>query len=106
MTLKSPVVFVLGAGFTKSFDNDAPLLYCDIRLPYLLAKYHANLKIIELLRNEASDKGLINIESLFTRLTGMPFDNTNLIAEPERHLLYDEVMSEFLKQLINLKHYC
>lgn len=72
-----PTVFVLGAGFTKAFFEDAPLLVDDYgtgKLEEELAslKNASNLLRLERLRNGGVK---INIERLMTRTdVGMPYD--------------------------------
>jgi hypothetical protein len=70
-------VFVLGAGFTRAFFCDSPLLTDDYDANELLGKFkdfpHAH-KILELEKSQNTDCK-INIERLMTRVSGlMPYD--------------------------------
>lgn len=73
----SNTVFVLGAGFTKAFVPDAPLLTYDFDFKPLLRKFEkfpSALRVLELER-DVPPKGHINLERLMTRLDGlMPYD--------------------------------
>ena len=76
MPTPNKTVFVLGAGFTKAFLPDAPLLVDNYNLRSLLPKYkHFDLarRIIGL-ELEESRIGKVNIERLLTRLDGLPYD--------------------------------
>jgi hypothetical protein len=108
MNFGKGTVFVLGAGFTRAFLQDAPLLvdHCygdELRkkfanLPDALAMLDAEL-------NDPQHRELINIERLMTRLAGgMPYD---FVAEPhhpiaanqELDYLLVEVKKAFIRRL-------
>jgi len=75
MIQQSKTVFVLGAGFTKAFLPDAPLLVDNYNLDPLLEKYkHFDIAFRLLKQERDRYKQRINIERLLTRLDGMPFD--------------------------------
>jgi hypothetical protein len=69
-------VFVLGAGFTRAFFPNAPLQVDEYQIDPLIQKYgHFDLALRALeFEKERAKKGKINIERLFTRLEGMPYD--------------------------------
>lgn len=76
MSQSSNKVFVLGAGFTRAFFPDAPLLVDYYDIDSLLKKYaefDLAQRVLESERERAED-GKINIERLLTRLDGMPYD--------------------------------
>ncbi|MBI2862884.1 MAG: hypothetical protein HYX89_08685 [Chloroflexi bacterium] len=94
-------VFVLGAGFTKAFLPDAPLLTDDYDGQSLLDKFkdfpHAK-RILELELGK-SPSGQINIERLMTRLDGrMPYDHEQGAGD-ELGLLLSEVKRSFVRRL-------
>src|SRR5712692_9146095 len=82
-------VFVLGAGFTKAFLREAPLLIDDYGAEALKAKFGAFRDAVALLEleleltlKEKYPAGWINLERLMTRLAGgMPYD---FVAEPKQ----------------------
>lgn len=100
-------VFVLGAGFTKAFVPDAPLMvdyYCE-EIRALLIDYekrpHAK-RILEQSINKRTD-GKIDIEELMTRLAGsMPYDFEQG-AEKEVELLLLDVKRKFLERIEDAK---
>lgn len=100
---RSPIVFVLGAGFTRSFDSQAPLLECDINIPYLLRKYKGFKEASRILEYVVNDKNLVNIETLMSRLySGMPYDD-DFLQNGQRQILYSDVKDLFLKQILSIK---
>lgn len=106
MNFKKPIVFVLGAGFTKAFDNDAPTLFCDIGLDelkedYRKAKLHRLVSFID--RLKINDDGSANIEELMSRLySGMPFDD-EILYEEEGKLLLRAIEEKFKDRLSAIK---
>jgi hypothetical protein len=78
----SGTVFVLGAGFTKGFLPEAPLLIDDFGADSLKAKFAKFLDALTLIdmeldltRKEGYAAGRMNLERLMTRLAGgMPYD--------------------------------
>lgn len=103
---KSPIVFVLGAGFTKAFDDKAPTLFSDIGLKdikdaYEKAGLHRLVNFINRLKIESD--GSANIEELTSRLySGMPFDD-EVLYEEESRLLLRAVEEKFRDQLNKIK---
>jgi hypothetical protein len=94
-------VFVLGAGFTKAFLEDAPLLVDDYGGSDLLEKYaafpHAQRILSEELSRQPED--LMDLERLMTRLDGgMPYDGA-VGAKQEFALLNSELRSAFQSRL-------
>ncbi len=73
----STTVYVLGAGFTKAFLPDAPLLkdhYGTAQLAETFERFSYSSRPIDLERNRLGD-GRIDIERLLSRLDGkMPYD--------------------------------
>jgi SIR2-like domain len=79
MIWDSDTVFVLGAGFTKAFLPQAPLLVDDYGADELRKKFAAFPEASRLLEAELSHpdhlRGHLNLERLMTRLVGgMPYD--------------------------------
>lgn len=98
-------VFVLGAGFTKAFLPEAPLLTdnYDVKEDKIKNLPHAwRVLELELRRNFNRE---INIERLMTRLDGqMPYDFEHG-AKEELDLLLYEVKQSFRRKLDNAKTY-
>lgn len=97
MTQKPKTVFVIGAGFTRAFLPQAPLLTDNYDIDSLLKKFetlpHAR-RILELELAKNSDKK-INIERLMSRLDSrMPYDFEHG-ANEELSLLLKEVKFSF-----------
>ncbi|TKS62885.1 MAG: hypothetical protein EWM73_02021 [Nitrospira sp.] len=106
MTLKdtSHPVFVLGAGFTKAFMPDAPLLNDDYNIDALLEKYKGMDRAQEILSHEKvrAANGLINIERLMTRFESpMPYDRED--AELQYKPLLTDVHDLFRERLRRAK---
>lgn len=96
-------MFVLGAGFTKAFLPEAPLLVDHYDLTSLLPKYeHCDLAkaVIDGVL-ERSNNGKIDIERLLTRLDGLPYDRSD--AALQLGLLNLDVHSLFIKRLRQAK---
>lgn len=94
-------VFVLGAGFTKAFLPNAPLMVDDYDGEALAEKFisfpHAS-RILNWERSQEPD-GNINIERLMTRLDGrMPYD-FDQGADDELGMLLTEVKKSFRQRL-------
>lgn len=103
MELRSPIVLVLGAGFTKAFSNNAPLMLCDIDLPSLKKKFSHFDGAKNLLEQVKVYDNNIDVEQLLSRLyTGMPYDE-KFIPNAERLILYTEIKKRFLDKIIPLK---
>jgi hypothetical protein len=105
MTKTSRTVFVLGAGFTKAFLPQAPLLTDDYDGDLLAARFkgfpHAR-RVLDLERSRNAN-GQINIERLMTRLDGgMPYDFEHGASE-ELSLLLSEIKSVFRNRLEKAK---
>jgi hypothetical protein len=102
----SGTVFVLGAGFTKGFLPDAPLLIDDFGADALKAKFAAfpdALALIEmelgLTCKEGYPAGRMNLERLMTRLAGgMPYD-FRTGAERALSALLSEIKQAFIARL-------
>ena len=94
-------VFVLGAGFTKAFLPNAPLMVDDYEGALLAEKfekfyYASRVLDWERTRNE---NGKINIERLLTRLTGrMPYDFDQK-ADEELGMLLVELKKNFIRRI-------
>jgi hypothetical protein len=107
MRMSDVTVFVLGAGFTKAFFPEAPLLTDPYPLNNLLEKYseeqfpHAHrILTLEIKRSNAT--GRFDLERLMTRLdSSMPHDfdlKAVQLVEQLRHDLYDD----FVKKLLSI----
>lgn len=94
-------VFVLGAGFTRAFLPDSPLMVDDYDAATLAKNFESfplASRILDLERNRNS-QGRINIERLLTRLDGgMPYDQGQGAFE-ELGLLTSEVKLAFLGKI-------
>ena len=92
-------VYVLGAGFTRAFLPEAPLLVDDWGIPALLKQFasfpHAKA-ILEDAQAERSD-GRVDLERLLTRLSGMPYDAVD--ASRELALLETALRKSLVKRL-------
>ena len=104
MSDKKTIVFVLGAGFTRSFIEHAPILKDRFSFTPLLNKFnqkdfpyaHRILRMEEArqLRDDRMD-----LERLMTRLDGcMPHDYSNR-SLTELDLLYRDIKKEFFDKL-------
>lgn len=98
-------VFILGAGFTKAFLPDAPLLIDDFDTDELTRKFGPFERASQLLAGELSlnDGTRIDIERLMTRLdSGMPYDSIRG-DESELRLLLSELRNAFVARLQKAK---
>ena len=94
-------MFVTGAGFTRAFVPDAPLLVDDFGNDALVAKVSGLSRASELLESERNQhpEGFIDVERLMTRLDElMPYDH-NSKAIDEFAFLLAELKRAFLKRL-------
>jgi hypothetical protein len=99
----SGTVFVLGAGFTKAFLPQAPLLIDDYggdELKRKFASFPEALTVLEMeLTHPDHRPGAINLERLMTRLAGgMPYD-FQTGAEKQLGLLLSAVKESFVRRL-------
>lgn len=105
MDLGPRIVFVLGAGFTRAFLPQAPLLTDDYDGDALTEKFknfHHASRILGLERSKNLN-GYINVERLMTRLDGlMPYDFEEA-ANDELTLLLSEVKRCFRRRLEEAK---
>jgi hypothetical protein len=96
-------VFVLGAGFTRGFYGNAPLLVDNYDVLSLLGPSTGILsgitqRIVKAELDRRTD-GKVNLESLMTRLSGrMPYDRKHGI-EAELPLLLARIEDLFLKRI-------
>jgi hypothetical protein len=108
MSFGKGTVFVLGAGFTRAFLKDAPLLvdhcYGD-ELRKKFADFPDALTMLDAELNDPRHPQKIDIERLMTRLAGgMPYD---FVAEPDKPIaanheleyLLVEVKKAFIRRL-------
>ena len=94
-------VFVLGAGFTKAFLPNAPLMVDDYEGEILASKFKEFSYASRVLDWERSrnNKGEINIERLMTRLEGrMPYDFDQK-ADEELGMLLIELKKNFIRRI-------
>ncbi len=99
MNSSQKTVLVLGAGFTRAFFADAPLLEDEYDLT--LAKFQALPHAKAILDAELNrrPRGSLNIERVMTRLErGMPYDIATQ-AHEEANLLRGELMRAFLNRV-------
>ncbi len=82
-TYENPIVFVLGAGFTRGFVPKAPLLVGDFGIPDLRKRFdsfpHATAILDDALAEYSDD--IVDLERLMTRLGGMPYDSADVRDE-------------------------
>ena len=92
-------VFVLGAGFTRSFAPGAPLLVDDFGVPTLRTKFAAFTHAAAILDDAiaAREDGRVDIEALLTRVGGMPYDSES--AKRELHLLESDLRQALVRRL-------
>ena len=91
-TSKDSTVFVFGAGFSKAFVPEMPLLCDHWDLPKIFN--NKNLKTLSDYSCEASNAGKLNIELLMTRLQNpMPYDKY------EDHALFQVAYSQLKKSI-------
>lgn len=99
--LSSREVFVLGAGFTKAFLPNAPLMVDDYEGDILASKFEEfpyASRILDWERSRNID-GQINIERLMTRLEGlMPYDFDQRASE-ELGMLLIELKRSFIRRV-------
>jgi hypothetical protein len=101
MRLEHKTVFVLGAGFTKAFVPNAPLLVDDYGGQDLLRQLKALPAASKILENELrlSSKGLIDLERIMTRLySRLPYDAESEVSN-EFGLLLDRLTEAFQERL-------
>lgn len=94
-------VFVTGAGFTRAFVPDAPLLVDDFGNDELVRTVQGLPKASQLLESERRQhpEGFIDLERLMTRLdTLMPYDYEHRAVD-ELAFLYAELKRSFLSRL-------
>lgn len=120
MNRKPETVFVLGAGFTKAFLPDAPLLLDNYGIEEVIGKYRTFDNITKILQaeKERRDDDRIDIERLLTRLEGLPFDTEETLihfasVKRDVHRLFldrlEEAKKEGIKYQEELKdfaYYC
>ena len=99
-------VFVLGAGFTRAFLPDAPLMVDDYDGAELARKFRGFPNASRILDWERSREvtGYINIERLLTRLDGgMPYDYGQRAIE-EFQILQSEVKLAFVRRITEARN--
>lgn len=106
MKFKTPICFVLGAGFSRAFDSNSPLINIrnsELDIPKLLRKYSRFKNIKKILSSAIDKQDNVNIESLLSRLyAGMPYDE-GLLKDGERQLLYNDIRENFFQLVQNIK---
>lgn len=105
MRLQDNSVLVLGAGFTKAFFPNAPLLVDDWGLDRLQEKLsglqHVQKLLDEEIRREGS--GVANLERLFTRVTStLPYE-TGEEVEAEYRVLRSELKTALRARLESVR---
>lgn len=105
MSVSPRTVFVLGAGFTRAFLPQAPLVKDDYGSDRLMARFEGFPNAKRVLKSEISRNasGFIDIERLMTRIDGlMPYDFENAAAE-ELRLLLSAVKRAFIDRIERAK---
>ena len=105
MTTAYERVFVLGAGFTKAFLPESPLLIDDFGIQDLgkLFSRNSNSQLIFESERRKYEDGRINFEALLTRLEGgMPYDISRGFSN-EARLLQQHLMKIFLSKIESAK---
>ena len=103
--LESNTVFVLGAGFTKAFLPNAPLLVDAYGCDALLKEFDSFPTAKAILEREVDEKkgGLLDLERAMTRASaGMPYDPKTGAAE-ELSLLFSRLKQAFERKLDEAK---
>jgi len=93
MRLENNTVFVLGAGFTKAFLPNAPLLVDDYDVPSILLEFDGFPTARAVLENEIDNLNphRVNFERLMTRTSaGMPYDS-DVGSSEELSLLFSRL---------------
>jgi hypothetical protein len=103
MAFDQGTVFVLGAGFTKAFLSESPLLVDKYGGRELEARFRSFPTAHAILQMELDHhdhpQGWINIERLMTRLSGgMPYDSETE-AKNEFGLLLSELKQSFIRRI-------
>lgn len=101
MRLEDDTVFVLGAGFTKAFLPDAPLLVDDYDASSILLEFDAFPTARAALENEIDNLNpwSVDLERLMTRASaGMPYDSDAGSSE-ELSLLFSRLKQAFESRL-------
>jgi len=101
MRLENNTVFVLGAGFTKAFVPNAPLLVDDYGGRKLLREFEALPIASKILQNELrlSSRDLIDLERIMTRLySRLPYDAESEVSN-EFGLLLARLTKAFQERL-------
>lgn len=96
-------VFVLGAGFTKAFYEDAPLLidFYNIDIKKFNSFSIYNIIENELEKEKSMHDNKIDIERLLTRLYGLPYDDE--LEESELYLIFSEIEKIYKNRIIESK---
>ena len=95
-------MFVLGAGFTRAFLPEAPLLVDHYKIDDLIEKYKVFPDVVNILESEKNKipDGRINIENLFTRVyNGMPYDSRHDVSA----LLLSDLKELFMQRLVQAR---
>jgi hypothetical protein len=97
--MSNKVVYVLGAGFTRAFVPESPLLVDDFAIPLLREQFKSFPFVTTILDNALAEytNDNIDLEKLMTRLSGMPYDSID--AQYELKLL-ETRLYKFLVQRI------
>ncbi|MFC2041557.1 hypothetical protein ACFLTY_04485 [Chloroflexota bacterium] len=93
---------MLGAGFTRAFLPDAPLLVDYYEIDGLIEKFKAFPDVVNILESEKNriPDGRINIENLFTRVyNGMPYDSRHDVSA----LLLSDLKELFMRRLMQAR---
>jgi SIR2-like domain len=97
--MTNEIVFVLGAGFTRAFVPEAPLMVDDYGISSLRERFSTFCyasAVLDAAVAERSD-GRIDLERLMSRLSGMPYDAGD--ARRELELLERELRITLVKKL-------
>jgi hypothetical protein len=97
------VVFVLGAGFTRAFVPNAPLLVDDYGIRDLRIRFASFSHAAAILDRELAEypDGRVDLERLLTRLSGMPYDAVD--ARREFALLDTELRKSLVRRIKHAK---
>jgi hypothetical protein len=93
-------VFVLGAGFTKGFIPDIPLLVDQHEVDDLIEEFKglSECDAVRILESERGSDGKLDLERLMTRLHGgMPYDRET--GRAVHRVLLQRVTARFVKSL-------
>jgi len=101
--MSDETVFVVGAGFTRAFVPQAPLLVDDYKILCLRKNFKSFPHAVSVLDQALSEynDGSVDLEKLMTRVSGMPYDAVD--ARHELALLETALRRNLVKRITDAK---